>query len=42
MASVLLIFAILSIGLAPFWLINIISPDTQIIMENIARGAIGN
>jgi NADH-quinone oxidoreductase subunit M len=41
-ASVLLIVAILSIGLAPFWLINIISPDTQLIMENIARGAIGN
>jgi NADH-quinone oxidoreductase subunit M len=41
MASVLLIVAILSIGLAPFWLINLISPDTQIIMENIARGAIG-
>ncbi len=40
-ASVLLIVAILSIGLAPFWLINIISPDTQLIMENIARGAIG-
>jgi len=42
LASVLLIVAILSIGLAPFWLINLISPDTQIIMENIARGAIGN
>ncbi|MEO8149208.1 MAG: NADH-quinone oxidoreductase subunit M [Bacteroidia bacterium] len=42
LASVLLIVAILSIGLAPFWLINLISPDTQLIMENIARGAIGN
>lgn len=41
-ASVLLTFAVLSIGLAPFWLINLISGDTQIIMENIARGGFGN
>lgn len=41
-ASVLLIFAILSIGLAPFWLMDLVSPDTQIIMENIARGGMVN
>ena len=38
-ASVTLILCILAIGIAPFWLTNLITPDTQIIMENIARGA---
>lgn len=41
-ASVLLTVAVLSIGLAPFWLIHLISPDTQLIMENLARGVLGN
>lgn len=41
LASVLLIVAILAIGVAPFWLTNLISPDAQIIMESIAKGAIG-
>ncbi|MEI6508421.1 MAG: NADH-quinone oxidoreductase subunit M [Bacteroidota bacterium] len=41
-ASVLLTFAVLSIGLAPFWLIDLITPDTQLIMENLARGVLGN
>ena len=40
-ASVLLIFAILAIGIAPFWLYNLIAPDAQLIMENIARGVTG-
>ena len=35
-ASVLLILAILAIGIAPFWLYNLIAPDAQLIMENIA------
>ncbi len=35
-ASVLLIVAILAIGIAPFWLYNLIAPDAQIIMDNIA------
>jgi len=38
-ASVTLLLCILAIGIAPFWLTNLITPDTQIIMENIARGA---
>jgi NADH-quinone oxidoreductase subunit M len=37
-ASVLLIVAILSIGLAPFWFTGLISSDTQLIMDNITRG----
>jgi NADH-quinone oxidoreductase subunit M len=41
-ASVLLTCAVLSIGLAPFWLIDLVSPDTQLIMENLARGVTGN
>lgn len=40
-ASVLLIVAILSIGIAPFWLYDLIAPDAQLIMENIARSATG-
>ncbi len=38
LASVLLIMAILSIGIAPFWFTDLISADTQLIMENIVRG----
>jgi len=38
LASVLLIAAILSIGLAPFWFTNLISADTQIIIDNLVRG----
>ena len=38
LASVSLLLCILAIGIAPFWLTNLISPDTQLIMDNIARG----
>ncbi|MEI6816716.1 MAG: NADH-quinone oxidoreductase subunit M [Bacteroidota bacterium] len=41
LASSLLILAILAIGCAPFWLNNLISPDSQNIMEHVARTAIG-
>ncbi len=41
LASATLIICILAIGMAPFWLTNLISPDTQIIMDNISRVAIG-
>jgi len=41
LASATLIICILAIGMAPFWLTNLISPDTQIIMDNIGRVAIG-
>ncbi|MBL0047847.1 MAG: NADH-quinone oxidoreductase subunit M [Bacteroidetes bacterium] len=41
-ASVLLIVGILAIGIAPLWLYNLIAPDAQLIMENIARSATGN
>ena len=37
LAAVLLIFAILAIGMAPFWLTNLITPDTQIIMDRLAN-----
>ena len=40
LASIVLIIAILTIGLSPFWLNNLISPDAQIIMEQIAKGVI--
>ncbi len=40
LASAALILAILAIGLAPFWLNNLITPDAQIIMENVARGGL--
>lgn len=39
-ASVVLTIAILSIGLAPFWLINLVSGDVQIIMDQILRSTI--
>jgi NADH-quinone oxidoreductase subunit M len=38
MASGLLIIGILAIGIAPFWLNNLISADTQAIMDNVSRG----
>lgn len=38
LASVILILAILSIGIAPFWFIDLISADTQIIMKNLVKG----
>ncbi len=41
LASITLILAILAIGIAPFWLTDLINPDTQIIMGNIARGIAG-
>ncbi|MCD6011901.1 MAG: dehydrogenase subunit [Flavipsychrobacter sp.] len=41
LASVTLLVSILAIGIAPFWLNDLISPDTQIIMDNIARGVVG-
>jgi NADH-quinone oxidoreductase subunit M len=37
LASATLLIAILAIGIAPFWLYNLISPDTQIIMDNITK-----
>lgn len=40
-ASVILILAILAIGMAPFWLADLINPDAQIIMENVVKGSIG-
>ncbi len=40
-ASVILIIAILSIGIAPFWFPHLINADTQIIMENLSRGITG-
>ncbi len=39
LASAALLICILAIGVAPFWLNNLVSPDTQLIMDNIARGA---
>lgn len=40
LASIILIVAILSIGIAPFWFTDLISADTQVIMENLVRGVI--
>ncbi|MFI5222166.1 MAG: NuoM family protein [Bacteroidia bacterium] len=41
LASVLLTISVVAIGIAPFWLINLVSPDVQLIMENLAKGLIG-
>lgn len=41
-ASVLLIISILAIGVTPFWFADLISPDAQIIMENIAKTFTGH
>lgn len=35
LASVILIVAILSIGMAPFWLTNLVGPDSQLIMDRL-------
>lgn len=35
LASVVLIVAILSIGMAPFWLTNLVGPDSQLIMDRL-------
>jgi len=40
LAATTLILCILAIGIAPFWLTNLITPDTQWIMDNISRGMI--
>ena len=40
LASVTLILCILAIGIAPFWLTNLVAPDTQLIMDNISRTVI--
>lgn len=36
-ASITLLLCILAIGIAPFWLTDLVSPDTQLIMNNISR-----
>ncbi len=41
LASAILILAILAIGCAPFWLNNLISPDSQTIFDNLSRAGIG-
>ena len=40
LASATLIICILAIGIAPFWLNNLVSPDTQLIMTNVTRTVI--
>jgi NADH-quinone oxidoreductase subunit M len=41
LAAGALIICILAIGIAPFWLTDLISPDTKIIMDHVARGVAG-
>lgn len=41
LASVTLMVCILAIGIAPFWLNDLVSPDTQIIIDNISREVAG-
>lgn len=41
LASATLLIAILAVGIAPFWLNNLIAPDMQLIMDNLARGVMG-
>ncbi len=36
-ASITLLVCILAIGIAPYWLTNLVTPDTQLIMDNIGR-----
>ncbi len=36
-ASITLLLCILAIGVAPYWLSDLVSPDTQLIMDNISR-----
>jgi NADH-quinone oxidoreductase subunit M len=38
-ASIALLLCILAIGIAPFWLTDLVTPDTQLIMENLTRVA---
>jgi NADH-quinone oxidoreductase subunit M len=40
-AAILLIFGILVVGMAPFWLINLIGPGTEFIMNKLAVVATG-
>ena len=40
-AAILLIFGILVVGMAPFWLINLIQPGTEFIMNKLAVVATG-
>jgi NADH-quinone oxidoreductase subunit M len=40
LASFTLIICILAIGIAPFWLTGLVSPDTQLIMDNIVRSVV--
>jgi NADH-quinone oxidoreductase subunit M len=37
LAAIVLIAGILAIGLAPFWLNNLISPATEVIMNKIIK-----
>ena len=37
LASVLLLFAIVAIGMAPFWLTKLVGPDSQIIMDHLSN-----
>ncbi len=39
LASATLILCILAIGMAPYWLTNLVTPDTHLIMENLSRMA---
>lgn len=41
-ASALLIVAILAIGITPFLIMDLISPGTQLIIQNLSRGVINN
>ena len=40
LAAVLLIIGIIAIGIAPFWLIDLINPGTEIIMKSIDKAVI--
>lgn len=37
LASVLLLVAILAIGMAPFWLTDLVGPDSQLIMDHLSQ-----
>ncbi|MEI8278389.1 MAG: NADH-quinone oxidoreductase subunit M [Bacteroidota bacterium] len=37
LASATLMIAILAIGIAPFWLYNLVAPDAQLIFDNLTR-----
>ena len=36
LAAIILIIGIIAIGLAPFWLNNLVSPGTELIMNKIS------